>query len=196
MSRKSPSRVAYGRNPALINISNDPIIGNRAPLDTDTYEPGQLAVDQVTNAVYMLTSYVAGSPIWTRLDSNAAVLGLNWVVDATLGPVALDSNYGYRLTNAGAVSLVLPVNSTFGDQIWIVTDDSSAAGAGITIDVGATQTITFGDQITSAGAGTKFIATHPGAVASGMLAISIILVCTVDDTAWNVFSCNVIPNLI
>lgn len=196
MTRVTRTQVAYGRNPALINIANEPISANSDPSNSDRLELNRLWSNYTTNGVFMLTSYVAGNPIWTRLDGGPVPTGLTWATDGGVGPVALDSNYGYRLQNVGVINTVLPVNSVVGDQIWLTTDNSAAALAGITIDVGAAQSITFGDRVTSPGAGTKLLATHPGAVASGRLSISIILVCTADNTTWNVFSANVVPNLI
>ena len=196
MSRVTRTQVAYGRNPALINIANEPVSSNIDPNSSDRLELNRLWSNYTTNGVFMLTSYVAGDPIWTRLDGGPTPTGLTWVTDAGLGPIDLDANYGYRLQNVGVISTVLPVNSVVGDQIWITTDNSSAALAGVTVDVGAAQNITFGDRTTSPGAGTKFLATHPGPIGSGVLSISIILVCTADDTTWNVFSSNVVPNLI
>lgn len=194
MSKATQNRVAYGRNPGLIIVANDPVKAHRAPTQNDDYDIGQLWLYQDMNYVYIQSSYAAGLPIWTRLDGNVTPGGLTWSTYAAAGPLDLDANYGYILQNAGAIALNLPAASVTGDQIWINTDNSAVAGAGFVITCGAGQTISFGNRITTAGGTLSTI--HPQTVQSGQLSISLMMVCTADNTSWNVYSINVTPELL
>lgn len=190
MSKPNPNQYAYGLNQQpLLNVFTPPQVGLKAPTTINKGQIGMMWVDKTNNVVYVLTSYLNGNPVWTALG-GAVAGGLTWSTDAGAAiPMAV--NHGYYLTNAGAITLTLPVASAIGDQIWLVTDDSSAAGAGIQITQGAAQLVTYCNDVTTAGAGTKYLAINLLDVQ-----LATLLVCTVANTRWAVVSCNYIPNII
>ena len=184
MPSRIKTRVAYGRYPALINLANDPIIAQRAPKSTDTYDVGQEWIDETTNTVWTLTSYASGNPVWTPVN-NSGFLGLAYATDAT-GTVALATNTIYYLTNAAMNNDTLPAGATRGSQIWLIDNNAGAAGAGITIHANAGAKIKRADQASTAGGTMTYL--NAGALAN--LSITVALMCTVTGTEWTVISDN------
>lgn len=194
MSKQTQVQRAYGQYPALINIANEPKVSRRNPTAADRAELGQIWINKLTNEVYMLTSVgtVAGgnfgAAVWTRLDNGAGATGIAWITTAAAN-VNMAVNSGYYLTNPGAITLVLPVASVVGDEIWITTEDASGAGAGIQVTQGAWQRIRGAADITGVGGGTKFSILN-----SMQESVVVHLICTVANTQWDVVSINAIAN--
>ena len=149
MSNSVNYKTAYGKNQPLIDVFNAPIVALRSPGVNDKADKGQLWVNQTTNAVWMLTSFVGGNAIWTELDnSGAGGPGLTWSIELAAA-VNAANNHGYRNGNAGTTTFTMPNPSPLGSIIQI-----AGLGAGSWIlQAGAGQRFTFG-QINGAIAGT------------------------------------------
>jgi len=185
MANKIKTNVAYGRYPALINLANDPIIAQRAPNQVhDLYEVGQEWINELTNNVYVLTSYVAGLPIWTLLGAGAVPGGFVFVPNNT-AIVALNPNTINYLTAAAAVTATLPAIAAVGSQIWIIDSNAAVDGNGIIIAQRAGQTMYYAGVQTVVGVGHGLTAIHDRQI---LLAIE--LICTVANTTWAAVSTN------
>jgi len=190
MSRIHNDKVAYGKSQALIDIFNPPIVAQRAPNVNDKGPIGQLWDDTSTNSVYMLTSYAAGVPVWSRLD-NAGVTGITWVSTAA-NPVAAAINSGYILTAPGAININLPAIAPIGSEIYIETTQlwNGAAGETITITAAAGDTIVYGAATTGAGGTATWQQNAPGVY------LTVHLICVVADSMWHIQPNNYIPALV
>lgn len=190
MSKPNPNQYAYGLNQQpLLQVFTPPQVSIRAPGAANKGQIGSMWINKATNTVYVLTSYLNGVPVWTA-QGGAVAGGLTWSTEAGAA-LALAANHGYYLTNAGAVTLTLPAASAVGDQIWVLTEDSSAAAAGIQITQGAAQRITYTDDITTAGAATNYQALNLLQVQ-----LATLLVCTIANTRWAVMNANYVPNIL
>lgn len=190
MSKQNPNQYAYGLvQQPLLQIFTPPLVSIRAPGASNKGQIGSMWINKATNTVYVLTSYLNGVPVWTA-QGGAVAGGLTWHTDANAA-VALAVNSGYYLTNVGAITLTLPAASAVGDQIWVLTEDSSAGAAGIQITQGALQRITYEDEITTAGAATNYQALN---ILQTQLAT--LLVCTIANTRWAVMTANYVPNIL
>jgi hypothetical protein len=188
MATSNSNVKVYGFTPQpLLTIFNQPKVSVVPPAYKNKYEIGTMWVNKVTNTVYVLTSYLNGLPIWT-VTSGAIAGGLHWQTD---GAAALPTftNNGYILTNAAGITATLPLVSAIGDQLWLLTTDSAAGSLNIT--QGAAQLITYNNQTTAAGAGTKCTIT-------GLLPKQVVLqlICTVENTTWAIVNSNVVPNIV
>ena len=191
MSTNIRAKVAYGLSQPNFPVPLQPIISGRDPRVTDYAEVGTEWINRVTNQVWVLTSVVLNQAIWTRVDNTNVNLGLTWSIQAGVGPIALNSNYGYYLTNAGAVTLALPAAAVLGAQIFITTADASAGGAGITITQGAGQYILYGGNASTIGVGGSLDGLN-----FGNRSLCLQLICTVANTEFTVFNSNFVPNLV
>jgi len=190
MSKPNPNTYAYGLvQQPLLQIFTPPTVSILAPGNSNKGQIGSMWINKATNTVYVLTSYLNGLPVWTA-QGGVVAGGLNWHTDPAAA-VALAVNSGYYLTNVGAITLTLPVASAVGDQIWIITEDSSAAAAGIQITQGDLQRITYADNITTAGAATNYQALN---LFQTQLVTQ--LICTIANTNWAVVNSNYVPNII
>lgn len=197
MKRRAQVPTVYGLNQALVNLMYEPMNGTIDPNGVIQGEIGQMYVRTTDNSVYVATSHVAGVTIWTRIDCNSRALGLTWVTDATVGPINLDVNHGYKLTsNAGApVVTVLPAASVLGDQIWINLVDFRTAGSGLQINQAAGQYIQKAARkstVGGAGHGDIINAANIGTNLSNML----VMVCIEDNLGWQVVSSTIDINLL
>ena len=71
---------APGDKQPFVNLNPSNIISNRSPLTSDQAQKGTLWVNTLTNQTYILTSFSAGSAIWSEIANNQAP---NQVVVAT-----------------------------------------------------------------------------------------------------------------
>lgn len=140
MAKVYTKKRAYGQSQPLIDIFNAPVSALRDANNNDRYEVGQVWINRTTNAIWMLTSYAAGNPVWTRID-DAGATGITWETNAT-NAVALAANHGYFLTAvAGAIVCTLPAVAALGTEIWLIGDDLSAVGCNISIAINGAQVI-------------------------------------------------------
>lgn len=192
MKRRVQVPTVYGLNQALVNLMYEPMNGVIDPNGVIQGEIGQMYVRTTDNSVYVATSHVAGVTVWTRIDAAHGAIGLNWVIDATVGPIDLDVNHGYILTsNAGApVTTVLPEVSVIGDQIWLNSSNMNVAGSGIRIHQRANQYINWANRNTTVGAtfGDIGCARRISPGIPERLSNMIILVCTEDNLGWQIAS--------
>jgi hypothetical protein len=188
MKRRAQVPTVYGLNQALVNLMYEPMNGAIDPNGVIQGEIGQMYVRTTDNSVYVATSHVAGVTIWTRIDCNSRALGLTWVTDATVGPINLDVNHGYKLTNNAGVPVVvtLPEVSVVGDQIWLHSHNINVAGSGIRINQRVNQYVNYGPDNTALGA-----AGYTDRISAGLaqrLSNMIILVCIEDNVGWQIAS--------
>lgn len=94
----------------------------------------------------------------------------------TSSPQALSTNAGYFANAGGGISFSLPATAEVGDIIFI----SLINAGGWTVTQGAGQTIHFGNQDTTTGAG--------GSLASTAIGDSLTLVCSVQNTDFVVIN--------
>lgn len=184
-------KVSYGLSQPYFNASPMPITVNVDPKTTNYAEIGTIWINKSTNRSWVLTSVVANAAVWVRMDNSSNNAGITWSTQAGVGPIALASNCGYYLTNAGAVTLSLPVAATLGSQFWIATADASAAGAGFTINQNANQYFLYNDATSTVGAGGSL-----NAINLGNESIALLVVCTVANIEFTVFSANIAINLV
>jgi len=104
----------------------------------------------------------------------AAATGLTWSVE-TGAAVAAAVNYGYITNRAGGITYTLPTTAAVGSIIKICSISGLA-----TIAQNAGESIVFGLQTTTVGAGGSLVMTDDGD--------AIEIVCTVADTTWAVLS--------
>jgi len=100
--------------------------------------------------------------------------GLTWSVIGANQTLAV--NNGYFCTSGGTLSLLLPAVSAVGDTIEIALDGST----GFIVTQSAGQSIKFGNQITTAGAG--------GSVSSTGQGDTIRMVCKTANLNWSILS--------
>lgn len=191
MSTNIRAKVAYGLSEPNFPVPLQPIISGRDPLISDYAAVGTEWINRLTNQVWVLTSVVLNQAIWTRVDNTNVNAGITWSIEPGVGPIALNSNYGYYLTNVAAVGLTLPAAAVLGAQIYITTADASAAAAGFTISQNAGQYIVYGNDTSMLG-----VAGSLEALNLLQQSITMLLICTVANTEFTVFSSNIIPNLI
>ncbi len=184
-------KVAYGLSQPYFNVSPLPIITNRDPLVTDFAEVGTIWINQTTPTAWLLARVVLNQAVWIEIDNTAAPLGITWHIEAGVGPIVLAENSGYYLTNAAAVALTLPAAAVLGSQIWITTDNASAAGAGFTIAQNAGQYVVLGNDQSTVGVGGRV-----QAINNLQVSITMILVCTRANTEFTIFSTNINPHLL
>ena len=184
MSNQRP-KVAYGLSQPYFPVGPSPIISGRVPITSDFAEIGTLWIDSTTNQMWVLTNIIQNQATWTEIDStNIVVGGVSWFTVAGVGPVAMVANSGYKLTNAAAVALTLPVTSPLGSQIYIAT--SNAAAGGFVISQNAGQNIVYGADASTVGVGGT-VRTTIGVPARYQ---SFMMICTVADTQWTIFMNN------
>jgi hypothetical protein len=181
-------KVAYGLSEPNFAVGPFPIISVRDPFVTDFAEIGTLWINSLTNTVWALTAVVANQAAWVELDSNVANTNITWHTNAGAGPIATAINSGYYLTNAGAVTLNLPVLAAQGSQLYIATDNSSAPGAGFTITQNAGQYIIMGNNVSTPGIGGSIDTLN-----LFQISITMHLICTVANTEWTIFDTNCNP---
>lgn len=191
MSSNQRRKVSYGLSQPYFNVSPLPIVAVRDPLVTDYAEVGTTWINETTDQVWVLTSVVLNQAVWTRVDNSTVNAGITWTVQAGVGPIAMNPNYGYYLTNAAAVTLALPAVAVLGSQIYIATQDASAALAGFTITQNAGQYIQYGDNNSTVGVAGSLDGTNMGQVSLTMQ-----IICTQANTEFTIFSCNFVPNLV
>ena len=185
------AKVSYGLSQPYFNASAQPIVSVRDPLASDFAEIGTEWINGTTNQVWVITSVLNNQAVWTRVDNTNVNLGLTWSIEPGAGPIAMNGNYGYYLTNVGAVTLTLPAAAALGSQIWIATADASAANAGYTINQNALQYIVYDHNTSAVGAGGSLDALN-----FLQQSLTIVLVCTVANTEFTVFTSNFAPNLV
>ena len=191
MASNQRPKVAYGLSQPNFGVGPIPVTTLRDPLITDFAEIGTLWINKASDKVWVLTSIVLNQAVWTEIDNQTTNVGITWYTDATVGPIALAVNSGYYLTNAAAVATTLPLVSTIGSQIILITSDASAALAGFTITQNANQYIVESANSSTIGVGGSLDATN-----QLQESITMQLICTVANIEWTVFSTNINPRLI
>ncbi len=130
----------------------------------------------------VLIGNASGNPTWGQVDLTADVTGvlppanggrMTWSVVGASG--ALSVNTGIICKTGAALSFSLPGSSAVGDMVAIVLDGSTSW----TITEGTGQRIRFGSSQTT---------TTTGSLASTAQGDSVLLVCSVASTLWNVVS--------
>jgi hypothetical protein len=101
--------------------------------------------------------------------------GMTW--QAISASQTLAVNHGYFCTGGAALALLLPPVSALGDTIEIYIDGS----ASFQVTQGAGQTIKFGNQVTSGGAGGSITSTGQGD--------GITMVCRTANLRWLITDC-------
>ena len=174
MSNSVNYKTAYGKNQPLIDVFNAPIVALRSPGVNDKAEKGQLWVNQTTNAVWMLTSFVGGNAIWTELDNNGGGGGvMTWSTEVAAA-VNLANNHGYINGNAGLTTFTLPLIAPIGSTYIIL---GQGAG-GWTIAQNAGQRVQLGAVLTTAGIAGSTSSAHSYAAAT--------VICRVANTIFDV----------
>jgi len=126
MSLKTRPQRAYGLTAPTIFVANPPIIANRDPNANDKYDLGQEWINTLTNAVFTLTSFVAGVPTWTDITGGAGIFNNLTVTNAFTvqnGPTHITS------TVAGAGTISLTENASAASTIVIHSVQSTQNGA-------------------------------------------------------------------
>lgn len=190
MSSIQRPKVAYGLSQPYFNVSPIPIVVANDPKVSDFAEVGTEWVNSATNQVWVLTSVVNNQAVWTRVDNSNVNAGITWSIEPGVGPIALNPNYGYYLTNAAAVTLTLPAAAVLGSQIYITTADASAINAGFVINQHAGQYFLY-DNATS----TVGLAGGLSAINYFNKSIVMQIICTVANTEFTIFSSNIHANL-
>ena len=188
MSYTNPNNYAYGlvQGP-LLNIFTPPQVVLRDPGLNDKSQIGAEWVNPLNNHVWVLTSFVNGTPTWTLLGPIAAPTGLAYVTDAT-GTLNLTVNTVNYLTNVGMNTDTLPAGATVGQIIWLIDNNAAAANSGITVRANAgAKIIDANDQVSTAGGTMVFENLGIGATP---LSIVVELMCTVAGTEWTVVGSN------
>lgn len=140
---------------------------------------GQLLIGATVAPHIRAAALTAGTGIGIINAAGAITIsgtggGLTW---STVGAsTALLVNQGFICTAGAALSFSLPATSAVGDVIGLTLDGSTSW----TVTQGAGQQIRLGSTQTTGGAG--------GSLASTATGDTIVMVCSVANTRWNVYS--------
>lgn len=121
MAKKFSQSSYYGLPSPIGTIFPSPLVAQRDPIASDTAHPlGQLWVNSLTNAVYVLSANVAGAATWLLLGGGLVSTG-------TGAPTAAASAGSlYLRTNGGNNDRVLYVNYDGGATHWVPVIDLSS----------------------------------------------------------------------
>lgn len=136
---------------------------------------GQLLIGSTGNAP-VVAALTAGTGIDISNGAGTITIsstdsGINWQASDT---ATMAVNNGYIAIGAGLVTLTLPATAAVGSVFQVVGQST----AGFVIQAAAGQVINFGDDPT----------TTAGSIASTNRYDSLSIVCTVEDTTFNVFA--------
>jgi hypothetical protein len=185
------ARVSYGLSQPYFNASPEPIVTNSDPKTTNFAPIGTEWINKSTNGCWVLTSVANNTAVWTRTDNASVNAGITWTIEAGVGPIALAANYGYYLTNIAAVALTLPAAATLGSQIYITTANAAAANAGFVISQNANQYVLYNNDVSTVGVGGSVDATN-----ALQQSVTLLLICTVANVEFTIFSSNINPQLV
>lgn len=121
-----------------------------------------------------ITTTAAGSTVTIDFTGTSGMLVWNEVF--VIGPTAMAVDNGYIANNAGQVVLTLPAVAAQGSIIRV----TGKGAGGWQIAQNAGQTIFFGNQFTTTGAGGMLVSTLPRDTVE--------LVCVTANNDWNVLS--------
>jgi len=146
--------------------------GGNLAIGTGAAAPAQqIAVGQLTGSGGIVISYVNPN---INIDGSGAGGSIVWNNISVSQTMSVQN--GYFCSGGGAIVLLLPPTSVFGDLLEIVIDGS----ASVSIHQGAGQTIKLANAITTAGVGGSLTSTQQGD--------SIRLLCKTPNLAWTALS--------
>lgn len=160
MSAPQPMNVAYSLNQPLSTIFPLPIVSKRSPNMNDRAQIGQLWVNVLTNAAFVLTSITNANSIWSDVTggsgsftnlvvSGSATIGTTLTVGTgitlTTGNITASSG---NISASGSVTGGTGVTATTGN---IVASSGNMSASG-TITAGTGITSTTGNIVATAGA--------------------------------------------
>ena len=172
MAIKSKRKSVYGIGNPISGIFPDPIVAKRNPLTIDSGEKGQPFINELTDAVFILTSKSDNSNIWKNLSGGdgtytsltvsesfyadmSGTTTSNFVVETGLaddGAVTFDTTTnagGITLTSDGNTSIDSGSGTAAGAAITINAKIGVATLTGLTTAAGATEDLTItNDQLT------------------------------------------------
>lgn len=169
-SRDISDMMTLATDVSRINHTGDP----EGVIDAN---PSSLCHDPVSGNVYIKGSG-SGNTGWFQIPTNGS--GVTSWVDVTNGasPTNMVQNTGYYSNDpASNITFNLPATAARDSVIRITNRQASFNFA---IAQGAGQSIQFGDQSTTVGAG--------GSITSTAIGDSIEMICVVADTTWQVLS--------
>lgn len=136
---------SYTRNQPELRIPQPPIVAKRSPNNNDKYTISQEWINTLTNAVFVLTSYVNGIPTWSDITGAS---GLFTAITVTTGPNSILGTTS--INNSGIAS----TNIGTGTNSGVTTIGNTAtAGSGIALNVGSGNlVVTGGGNVVSIGA--------------------------------------------
>lgn len=153
-----------------VTLTLDGAIAQSFPTDSGTATPaaGVLTIAGGTG----ISTSGSGSTVTITNTST----GIAWTEVTVTGPTAMAVNNGYVANNAGSVGLTMPATAAIGDIIRV----AGKGAGGWSIGQNAGQTIHFGDQSSTTGAG--------GSVASTLQYDALEMVCITANTDFVVLS--------
>lgn len=136
---------SYTRNQPELRIPQPPIVAKRSPGNNDRYAISQEWINTLTNAVFILTSYVGGIPTWSDITGAAGTFSS---ITVTTGP---NSILGTTTINGSGTA---STNIGTGTNSGVTTIGNTAtAGSGVAINVGSGNfVVTGGGNVISIGA--------------------------------------------
>lgn len=144
-----------------------PVLTDDERTNITTPQEGQLVYSSTSKVIY---AYLNGS--WVQLNTGSSPpASFPWTT-ITAASQALSVNNGYIANRASLITFTLPVNSSVGDVIKIITENSG----NFTVAQNAGQNIRIGNQATSTGVG--------GSITSTDVGDTIELVCTIANSYW------------
>lgn len=137
--KRTRSNVGYGLTNALQDLVPMPIISNRAPTANDTAELGTVWIDQTNDAVYQITSIVAGAANWATAPASGATTLASLTVTTT-ADIGTNATVGGTLDVTGLTTLA-DLTATGTTTISGDLDLSSAALIDLTSTLNAAPSI-------------------------------------------------------
>jgi hypothetical protein len=160
-----PTGALFDHNGEFVSLGDLAIgTGNAHPSQ-------QIKIGHITGSGGVVISYPAGN---INIDGSGAGAGIVWEVIGANQTLAVQ--HGYFCTAGGVLALLLPPVSVLGDTIEISIEGS----AGFQVTQGAGQSIKYGNQISTVGAG--------GSISSLSQGDSIRMVCRVANLSWVILS--------
>jgi len=106
--------LAYGLNNPLQDLVPSPIVAQRAPTTSDFAQIGQTWINQVSNAVYVLTEISANSANWATSPASGSTTLASLTVNG-VSDLQGNTSVGGTLDVTGATTVVdLSISGTFG----------------------------------------------------------------------------------
>lgn len=148
--------------------------GAAGAIDTITTPDSVVVVPTAGNINFLQSGSITITGSGSDVSFNATGGGLSWV-EVTTTSQSMAVNTGYVTNNGALVTVTLPATAAFGSVIQVV----GKGVGGWSIAQNSGQTIHFGNQNTTTGAG--------GSLSSGHFRDCVSLVCTTANTDFTVF---------